>query len=231
MIPLKDSNPTARFPIVTVLLIGCNVTVFLFQMSLEAESGKAFLSSFALVPAKMFYPGLGEQSALPAELTIFTSQFLHGGLLHLLGNMLYLWIFGNNVEDAMGRVRFLVFYAVCGAAAALSHALPNASSQVPLIGASGAVSGVLGAYLLLFPRARILTLLTLGFFVRLIEVPAMVVLGIWFLLQSLNALGGPAGGGVAWYAHLGGFLAGIALVGAFKRREFPFGGKRRYDPA
>lgn len=144
------------------------------------------------------------------------------------GNMLYLWIFGNNIEDAMGRVRFLVFYFVCGAVAAYSHAMANSHSLVPMIGASGAVSGVLGAYLILYPRARVLTLLIFGFYIRTAEIPAMFVLGFWFLLQFLNALL-PSGAaqGVAWHAHIGGFIAGVVLIGLFKRRNVPFGHRKR----
>jgi membrane associated rhomboid family serine protease len=231
LIPIRDSNPTGRFPFITVLLIACNIAVFLYQVSLSEGGAKAFIGSFALIPVRVFRAAAAAPGPVSAGWTVLTSMFLHGGWLHLIGNMLYLWIFGNNVEDAMGRLRFLGFYVLCGAAAALCHALPNIRSEVPLIGASGAVSGVLGAYLLLFPRARVLTLFTLGFFVRLIEVPAMVVLGIWFLLQALNALGGSAAGGVAWYAHLGGFAAGMALIGLFKRSNVPWGGRRRYGPA
>jgi membrane associated rhomboid family serine protease len=230
LIPLKDSNPTERIAVVTVLLIAANIAVFLFEVSLSREGTEALLGAFALVPAKLLsVSGPTAQGAVPAAVTVVTSQFLHGGWLHVLGNMLYLWIFGNNVEDAMGRFRFLVFYVLCGTIAALSHALPNVRSSVPLIGASGAVSGVLGAYLLLFPRARVLTLFTLGFFVRLIEVPAVVVLGFWFLLQFLNVMmSSGAGGGVAWSAHIGGFLAGMAFVGLFKRRDIPWGGRRSF---
>jgi membrane associated rhomboid family serine protease len=161
-------------------------------------------------------------------MTIFTSMFLHGGLVHMAGNMLYLWIFGNNVEDSMSRTRFIFFYFLCGAAAAYSHAAANAASIVPMIGASGAVSGVLGAYLMLYPRTRVLTLVIFGFFIRTIEVPAMFVLGFWFVLQFLNALiSAGTGQGIAWYAHVGGFVAGIVLIGLFKRRNVPFGGRKR----
>jgi membrane associated rhomboid family serine protease len=143
--------------------------------------------------------------------------------------MLYLWIFGNNVEDAMGRVRFILFYMICGVVAALGHAILNTRSTVPMIGASGAISGVLGAYLLLYPHARVMTLFILGFFVRMIEVPALVILGFWFVFQILNAMVVSTGsGGVAWFAHLGGFIAGMALIGLFKRKDVPFWGGRRY---
>jgi membrane associated rhomboid family serine protease len=156
-------------------------------------------------------------------------MFLHGGPLHIAGNMLYLWIFGNNVEDAMGRLRFILFYALCGCFAAYAHAYLNRSSQVPMIGASGAVSGVLGAYLLLYPRARVVTLVVFGFYIRTIEVPAMAVLGFWFVLQFLNALvSSGAAGGVAWHAHVAGFVAGMLLIGLFKRKDVPFGGRRSH---
>ncbi len=230
MIPLKDSNPTERFPLITVLLIAVNIAVFLFELSLGQARGESFVSAFSLVPARMFgIPG-APAGLLPAGMTIFTSMFIHGGLLHVGGNMLYLWIFGNNVEDAMGRCRFIVFYLACGCVAAASHAAVSRASMVPMIGASGAISGVLGAYLLLYPQARVLTLFTLGFFVKLIEVPAVAVLGFWFVLQFLNVLAGQraAGGGVAWMAHVGGFIAGIVLIGLFKRRSVPWLGKRRF---
>ena len=230
MIPLRDSNPTERFPLVTVLLIVVNGIVFLYELSLGEKGAQAMLGAFALVPARLASGNLPVPGTVPVGVTVITSMFLHGGFLHVIGNMLYLWIFGNNVEDAMGRLRFAVFYLLCGTAAAMGHAFLNLRSTVPMIGASGAVSGVLGAYLLLYPRARVLTLFILGFFVRLIEVPALVVLGFWFVLQFLNALiASGAGGGVAWYAHLGGFAAGMVLVGLFKRRGVLFGGRGSHD--
>jgi membrane associated rhomboid family serine protease len=229
LIPLKDANPTERFPIVTVLLIALNILAYLYQVRLDERDGEYFLGVFALVPNHLFHAASSPPGPVPAGATIFTSMFLHGGIFHLAGNMLYLWIFGNNIEDAMGRIRFIVFYLLCGAVAALGHALTNTHSLVPMIGASGAISGVLGAYLLLYPYARVLTLFTLGFFVRLIEVPAMVILGFWFVFQFLNALiAGGGGGGIAWFAHIGGFIAGMVLIGLFKRSTVPFWGKRRY---
>jgi len=229
VIPLKDSNPTERFPIVTVLFIALNCLVFLYEMALGERQGEFFVGAFALVPARLFHAGTAVPGPFPAGVTLVTSMFLHGGLFHVAGNMLYLWIFGNNVEDAMGRVRFMVFYLLCGVIAAVSHAMTNDQSMVPMIGASGAVSGVLGAYLLLYPQARVLTLFTLGFFVRMIEVPAMVVLGFWLVFQFLSAMVTQgSGGGVAWYAHIGGFLAGMALIGLFKRSTVPFWGRRRF---
>jgi membrane associated rhomboid family serine protease len=229
VIPLKDSNPTERFPVVTVLFIALNIMVFLYEIALGEGQGEFFVGAFALVPARLFHAGTAIPGPLPAGATLVTSMFLHEGLFHLAGNMLYLWIFGNNVEDAMGRIRFIVFYLLCGMVAAVSHAMTNTQSLVPMIGASGAVSGILGAYLLLYPQARVLTLFTLGFFVRMIEVPAMIVLGFWLVFQFLNAMiTQGSGGGVAWYAHIGGFLAGMVLIGLFKRSTVPFLGGRRF---
>jgi membrane associated rhomboid family serine protease len=228
VIPLKDSNPTERFPIVTVLFIALNIVVFLYEVALGESRGEFFVGAFALVPARLFHAGTEIAGPLPAGITLITSMFLHGGVFHLAGNMLYLWIFGNNVEDAMGRIRFIVFYLLCGMVAAVSHAMTNTRSLVPMIGASGAISGVLGAYLLLYPQARVLTLFILGFFVRMIEVPAMIVLGFWFVFQFLNAMVTQGSGGVAWYAHIGGFLAGMVLIGLFKKSTVPFWGGRRF---
>jgi membrane associated rhomboid family serine protease len=228
LIPLKDSNPTERFPLITVLLIAINTGVFLFEMSLGEHRVQSFIAAFALVPAALLQGHGMAEGLLPPSVTVVTSMFLHGGLFHVAGNMLYLWIFGNNVEDAMGRARFIVFYLLCGLAAALSHAALNPASTVPMIGASGAISGVLGAYMLLYPRARVLTLFILGFFVKLIEVPAVAVLGFWFIFQFLYVLVAPSsGGGVAWMAHVGGFVSGMAFIGIFKRSAVPWGGGRR----
>jgi membrane associated rhomboid family serine protease len=230
LIPLRDINPTKRFAIVTAVLIVLNIVVFLFEIALRQPGNEVFVNAFGLVPAKLFAPGRLTGESVPAVATVFTSMFLHGGILHIAGNMLYLWIFGNNVEDGMGRIRFLLFYLICGAIAAFAHAWANRFSLVPMIGASGAVSGVLGAYLLLYPRARVVTLIFFGFFIRTVEVPAMVVLGLWFGLQFINALvASGAHGGVAWYAHVAGFIAGVLLIGPFKRKDVPFwGGRRSY---
>jgi membrane associated rhomboid family serine protease len=229
MIPIRDINPTQRFAVVTVLLIVINCAVYLYEVMLGAEAGESFIAAFALIPRNLFslHPA---PAVVPVAVTVVTSMFLHGGLLHIAGNMLYLWIFGNNVEDSMGRFRFIVFYFLCGAIAAYGHAAMNATSSVPMIGASGAISGVLGAYLMLFPRARVQTLLVIGIFFRTVEIPAMVVLGFWLVLQFISAvLSTGAGQGVAWFAHIGGFLAGIMLIGLFKRRSVPFGLRKRDD--
>ncbi len=228
MIPLRDINPTERFAVVTFTLIVLNIVVFVYEIALGRIASELFVQAFALVPAKLFASGHTASQPLPVFVTLFTSMFLHGGFLHIAGNMLYLWIFGNNVEDSMGRFRFIVFYALCGLFAAVAHAYANRFSSVPMIGASGAISGVLGAYLLLFPRARVVTLVFFGFYVRTVQLPAMLVLGFWFALQFLNALlDSGSRGGVAWYAHVAGFVAGILLIGLFKRKGVSFWGGRR----
>ena len=229
MIPLRDINPTERFSVITFFLIIVNVAVFVFELAIGDKAGNLFVESFALVPKRLFSYHDTVGGAMPAVVTLFTSMFIHGGILHIAGNMLYLWIFGNNIEDATGRLRFIIFYLLCGLFAAYAHAYMNRDSVTPMIGASGAISGVLGAYLLLYPRARVVTLVFFGFYVRTVEVPAMLVLGFWFLLQFLNALlSSGSTGGVAWYAHVSGFVAGMLLIGLFKRKRVPFGGGRRF---
>ena len=226
MIPLRDDNPTSITPVITIGFIVACVLVFLYQIILGGRGGQIFVYQFGAIPAVLF----GNESlpreiaAIPASFSLITSMFLHGGFMHLAGNMLYLWIFGNNIEDVMGHRRFIVFYIVCGIIAAMSHAVQNPGSVVPMVGASGAISGVLGAYLLLFPRARVLVLIPFGFFLHTMNIPAGLVLGFWFLLQFINGVvsSGGSGGGVAWFAHIGGFIAGMALIGLFKHRSVRF---------
>jgi membrane associated rhomboid family serine protease len=222
VIPLRDSNPTRRTPIVTLALIGACFVAFAYELGLLATSEatlNAFITEWGVVPIDI--TSVWERGALASQetATLFASQFLHGGWLHLLGNMLYLWIFGNNIEDRLGRARFIVFYLGGGLVAALAQTAIDPSSPVPMIGASGAIAATLGAYLVLFPRARITTLVFLGFFYQLINVPAIVVLGFWFVLQLMDGLAslGPdrAGGGVAFFAHIGGFVAGALLARVF----------------
>jgi membrane associated rhomboid family serine protease len=226
MIPLHDDNPTTIQPVITVAFMVACVLVFFYQMSLGPRGGQVFVYQFGAIPAVLF--GLEslplDIQVIPSSFSLISSMFLHGGFMHLIGNMLYLWIFGNNIEDAMGHVRFVAFYVVCGVAAAMSHALTDTGSVVPMIGASGAISGVLGAYLLLYPRAQVLVLIPLGFFMRMMYVPAGLVLALWFLLQwiSGSVSAGQGGGGVAWFAHIGGFIAGMALIGLFKHRSVKF---------
>jgi len=218
MIPLHDDNPTELAPVLTVGLIGACVLVFLWQSSLGEEGGLRAIYSFGLIPAVLFdHVVLTEELArVPATATLVTSMFMHGGWGHLLGNMLYLWIFGNNIEDRLGHGRFILFYLLCGLAAAFAQALPDTASQVPMVGASGAISGVLGAYLLLFPHARILVLIPIGFYPYTLRLPALAVLGLWFLLQLISSMATtPGEGGVAFGAHIGGFVAGLALLPLF----------------
>ncbi len=222
MIPLKDDNPTTIQPIVTLSVIGSCILVFLWQRSLGQEGGQAVVYALGFIPAVLFGSAdLPAQLAwVPAPVTIFTSMFLHGGILHLAGNMLYLWIFADNVEDSMGHGRFIVFYALCGVAAALAQAAPEIGSTIPMIGASGAVSGVLGAYVLLYPHARVLVVVPLVVILYTMRLPAFVVLGIWFAGQLLSSLAAPAvGGGIAFRAHLGGFVAGLVLIRLFTIRR------------
>lgn len=221
MIPLKDENPTQITPIFTVGLIVANVLVFLYELSL-GQRVEQFVQLYGAVPHALIQ-GAGPRlhGAIPPKLTVLTSMFLHGGFLHLGGNMLYLWIFGNNIEDVLGHVRFLLFYVISGYVAAYAHALSALHSTMPMIGASGAISGVLGAYLVLFPKARVLTLVPFGFFVQVVRIPAVVVLGFWFVIQFISgtlSLGG-TGEGVAWFAHVGGFAAGVVLILIFPRRK------------
>lgn len=231
MIPIRDENPTRRTAYVTIAIIVLCVLVFIWQLSHPARAQQALVYSLGFIPATVFADARlpPELYLVPPEMTLFTAMFMHGGLLHLGGNMLYLWIFGNNVEDAMGRVRFVLFYLLCGVAASFAQAWSNPDSTLPMIGASGAVAGVLGAYLLLHPSARVLVVLPLGFILYPFHLPAVAVLGIWFLIQFISYGGSsPDEPGVAWLAHVGGFLAGMALIPLFKERGIPlFGGPRR----
>ena len=224
MIPLRDDNPTSIKPVVTITLVALCVVVFVWELSLGQALERA-IYSFGAIPAVLFgNKALNpELVAIPAGLTVISSMFLHGGWMHLIGNMLYLWIFGNNIEDSMGHIKFIVFYIVCGIAAAFAHALLEPTSTIPMIGASGAISGVLGAYLLLFPRARVYVAIPIGFFVHAAYLPAMFVLGFWFVLQLISSAFAPPGqGGIAFFAHIGGFIAGMALIPFFKYRNVRF---------
>ncbi|TKS63241.1 MAG: rhomboid family intramembrane serine protease [Nitrospira sp.] len=230
MIPLHDDNPTKLTPVVTIALIAACVLVFFYQASLPAGPGNTFVFQYGAIPALVFGQTdlLETVMPIPAYATLITSIFLHGGWMHLIGNMLYLWVFGNNIEDVMGHAKYVVFYLACGILAALSHALTNPSSTIPMVGASGAISGVLGAYLLLFPRARVLVIMPgLG----TTRVAAGFVLGMWFVTQLLSGgmSIGSEGGGVAFFAHIGGFVAGMALIGLFKRPDVPFLAPSRRD--
>jgi membrane associated rhomboid family serine protease len=228
VIPLRDANPTRRRPWLTLALIAANVAVFLLWEPIAGTPREQFeffvchgaipeeLTDLQPIPEVVVL--CGEKSVL---VSILTSMFIHGGILHIAGNMLYLWVFGNNVEDRMGWPAFLLFYLAAGAVAAYAQALTDPSSQIPLVGASGAIAGTLGAYLVMFPHARVLTLVPIFFFLQVAELPAWMVLGFWFVLQAFQGVGGLAGdtGGVAWFAHIGGFVFGVLVAAAFYRRR------------
>jgi membrane associated rhomboid family serine protease len=212
VIPLRDSQPSRSTPWVTILIIFTNVGVFLYQVTLDPFSLNHFIMVYGMIPDRL------------DPSTIFTSMFLHGGWLHLIGNMWFLWIYGDNVEDVLGRSRYLTFYLLCGAAAAATHLAFNAASRVPTVGASGAIAGVMGAYLVKFPRSRIVTLVPIFIFFTTIEVPAFLILIYWFVIQVFSGIGSVGSshlsqGGVAWFAHVGGFVAGLALIKILKTRE------------
>ena len=214
MIPLRDINPTKRTPIITILLIGINAVVFFYELSLSQGGLDRFTLQYGLVPSRVT-----SSLTLETGLTFITSMFLHGDWLHIGGNMLYLWIFGNNVEDRLGIVRFIIFYFMSGIVAGLAQVMIDPQSSVPMIGASGAIAGVLGGYIVLWPRARIQTLVIFWYFIRIIELSAAWVLGFWFVLQLLNgalSIGVTAQtGGVAFFAHIGGFIFGVLLIKFF----------------
>jgi membrane associated rhomboid family serine protease len=218
MIPLRDENPTRTTPFVNHALVAINVAVFVYQIWLVFDVGSdasnAFVQKLAVTPSLLLSPSIWGQMPIPAPLTILTSMFVHGGIMHLVGNMLYLWVFGDNIEDAVGHVNYLIFYLACGLGATIAQVIIAPGSTIPMVGASGAIAGVLGAYLVLHPHARVLTLVFLVIFVRIMYLPAALLLGIWFAIQIFSAFAG-GGGGVAWYAHIGGFLVGVLLVGTF----------------
>jgi membrane associated rhomboid family serine protease len=221
MLPLRDDNPRRTVPAVTIVLIAINILAFLWELSLGPALDEAIFS-VAFIPARFWIAG----GWIPDLVTIVVSMFLHGSLMHIGSNMLYLWIFGDNVEDRLGHARFALFYLLCGFVATMAHGFFSATSRLPSIGASGAIAGVLGAYLVLFPRAKVMTLIPFFFFITVREIPAILILGFWFVLQlfsGVGSLGIPDAqdvGGVAWWAHIGGFVAGVVLL-------VPFGGLRR----
>jgi membrane associated rhomboid family serine protease len=224
-LPLRDDNPTERTPVVTILIIAANVLFWLYQLSLAAQSKFGLLETscdFGLVPSFLLHGvskgtlqvsryGIECQQNVPYPWTLLTSMFTHGGWMHIIGNMWFLWIFGDNIEDAVGHFRFIVFYLLCGLAAAGAQIAADPGSTVPMVGASGAIAGVLGGYALLYPRARVRCLWFLFIFITTIDVPAWLLLGLWFVSQFFVA----RGSGIAWMAHVGGFLAGLGLVRLF----------------
>lgn len=232
MIPISDDNPARLTPIVSwAILLAC-VAVFVWEYSLgEAMTGALYVYGFT--PDWFFHPATLPQELPPDQpaITLFTSMFLHGGVLHLLGNMLYLWIFANNVEDAMGHIRFTLFYVLCGVAAALTFGIIEPSSRIPMVGASGAISGVLAAYVLLYPRAHVRVIVPLGIIFYPMTVSAIVVIGFWFLMQLLSAaMSDPTQPGTAFWAHVGGFGAGIVLTPFLKSRNYSLFGQARRGP-
>jgi len=232
MFPISDDRTIPGVPYVTWALAGACAAIFLWQFGLTEKEAERAIQLYGMVPARLFGEAHGVAGApaggLPPWATVLTSMFMHGSLAHIGGNMLYLWIFGDNVELAMGRLKFLAFYLICGVAAALMQGLQSPGSTVPLIGASGAISGVLGAYLVLTPFARVrVAIMPLPFVVRIVSIPALLVLGLWFVMQFLSGLmSNPEEGGVAFWAHVGGFVAGMALTPLFRIR-----GVRLFQPA
>tara|TARA_B100000579_G_C22543434_1_gene716374 strand:- start:86 stop:772 length:687 start_codon:yes stop_codon:yes gene_type:complete len=215
MIPLKDDNPTSGKPIVTYFLIGLCVLVFLIQLGSETYRTGQLFYSYGLIPSVLMgHNQLPEDIyVVPAYLTILTSMFMHGGFMHIIGNMLYMWIFADNIEDDLGPKKFVVFYILSGIGAAMTQVLIDTHSQIPMVGASGAIGGVLGAYLINHPKARVLVLIPFGFFSQIIKIRALYVLGFWFILQFISQ-----GGGVAYAAHIGGFLSGMILILFFNKK-------------
>jgi len=221
MIPLRDTQPSYSPPIVTVIIISLNILVFLFQISLDPYERNYFIGAYGIVPDRLNYS------------SIVTSMFLHGGWMHLIGNMWFLWIYGDNVEDVLGHGKFAMFYLLCGIAAGLVHILLNADSRIPTIGASGAIAGVMGAYLVKFPHSKIITLVIIVVFVTIVEVPAVFMLIYWFAIQIFSGVGSigysnVSKGGVAWFAHVGGFLTGMMLIYLLGSKE-RFRNRRDYS--
>ena len=215
MIPLKDDNPTSGKPIVTYFIIGFCVLIFLLQLSSQSYKTGELFYSYGLIPSVLMSNNQLPMDlyVIPAWLTIFTSMFMHGGFMHLIGNMLYMWIFADNIEDGLGTFKFLVFYLLAGVGAAMTQVMIDVNSQVPMVGASGAIGGVLGAYLINHPNAKVLVLIPFGFFSQLIKIKALYVLGFWFILQFISS-----GGGVAYAAHIGGFISGMILILFFNKK-------------
>ena len=215
MIPLKDDNPASGKPIVTYFIIGLCILIFLIQLSSQSYKTGQLFYSYGLIPSVLMNINQLPMDlyVLPAWVTIFTSMFMHGGFMHLLGNMLYMWIFADNIEDDLGHIKFLIFYLLAGIGAAMTQVLIDTNSQIPMVGASGAIGGVLGAYLINYPNAKVLVLIPFGFFSQLIKIKALYVLGLWFVLQFISS-----GGGVAYAAHIGGFISGIILILFFNKK-------------
>ena len=221
MIPLKDKNPSYTIPYVNYIIIAANAAVFIYQLSLGKQLDD-FIIRYGLIPARYFYYVSHHTHFISRYVPFFSSMFLHGGWLHIIGNMWFLFIFGDNVEDRLGHGRYLIFYILSGLAAAVVQVASGPQSPVPTIGASGAISGILGAYVLMFPRAKVVTLIPIFFFFDIIDISALLFIGFWFAIQffsGIESLGIDTSGGIAWWAHVGGFVAGILMVPVFKRRR------------
>lgn len=216
MIPIRDRNPSGTFPYVTIGIIIINVLIFLYELSLGSGLGE-FIMEFGVVPLKVsYYSQASDLTFINTFFPFISSMFLHGGFIHLIGNMWFLWIFGDNIEDKLGHFKFIAFYFLCGFIASSVHVFFNSQSNVPCVGASGAIAGVLGAYMITFPRARIVTVVPLFVFIQIMELPAIVVLGFWFVIQffsgAASITASTSGAGVAWWAHIGGFAAGVIIL-------------------
>jgi membrane associated rhomboid family serine protease len=226
MIPLKDENASRTIPVVNICLILANLSVFIYQSFFVPGGAGPLFTRLGFIPYELTHAvDIGPRNLAPIPMTIITSMFMHAGWIHFLGNMLYLWIFGDNIEDELGHLKYFFFYLLCGVSASLTHGLVNYSSQIPTVGASGAIAGVIGAYMLLFPGARVRTLFIVFIFVRVISVPAIILLGYWILIQVLSGItefGSRTGSGVAWFAHIGGFVTGLVLITLMGKR-----GKKR----
>ncbi len=226
MIPIRDRNPSGTFPVVTISIIVLNALVFLYELSL-GRNLDSFLFQFGVVPLRVFYSAdIPDITLVDTYSPFLTYMFLHGGFIHLIGNMWYLWIFGDNIEDKLGRFRFIFFYLICGIGSALAHVFLNSQSGIPCVGASGAIAGVLGAYMISFPRARVLVIIPLFIIWQFIELPAIIVLGFWFLIQFFNGAATissiEGGAGIAWWAHIGGFVLGIVLIKIFSKQRYRY---------
>ena len=225
MIPLKDDNPIESRPVVTYFLISLSILVFFMELGSQSYKTGELFYSYGLIPSVLMgYNQLPQELyVIPAFITIFSSMFMHGGFMHLIGNMLYMWIFADNIEDTLGPKKFLIFYLLSGIGAAMAQVIMDVNSQVPMIGASGAIGGVLGAYLINHPNAKVLVLIPFGFFSQLIKIRALYVLGFWFVLQFINSsMSSSQGGGVAYAAHIGGFLSGIILILFFNKYSIKY---------
>ena len=219
MIPLKDDNPTLKKPYITYFIITICVFIYLIQFTSETYKSGQFFYSYGLIPSVLMGQNQlpNDLYAVPAYITIFSSMFIHGGFMHLIGNMLYMWIFADNIEENLGHKKFLVFYLLCGVGAAMSQVLTDTNSQIPMVGASGAIGGILGAYLVNYPNAKVLVLIPFGFFSQLIKIKALYVLALWFVLQFFNSAMSSSQGGIAYAAHIGGFISGVILILFFNK--------------